>query len=62
MTEDLSPEAGGQEEMRGSVAAAVRKALSTGRFYSHETPPDTEETGTFSERGKPGDLLPADLP
>lgn len=48
--------------MRGSVAAAVRKALSTGRFYSHETPPDTEETGTFSERGKPGDLLPADLP
>lgn len=62
MTEDLSPEAGGQEGMTGSVAEAVRKALSTRRFYSHETPSDTEGTGMFSVRGKPGDLLPTDRP
>lgn len=38
----VSLEAGGQEKMTGSVAAAVRKALSAGRFCPHETPSDAE--------------------
>lgn len=47
--------------MAGSGAAAAGEALSTGRFYFHETS-QTQEIGMFSGRGKPGDLLPADPP
>lgn len=41
----VSLEAGGQEKMTGSVAVAVRKALSAGRFCPPETPSDAEGSG-----------------